>query len=387
MVASENRSGAYSKYVLGWTAPDGIAMCQNEVVAYLKQGRPSVDKLIRIGMDTSKSVFQLHGVNEAELPVLRKKLRRNQVLAFFAGLSPLKIGMEACGSAHYWARELRALGHEVVLLPPQYVKPYVKRSKSDAADAAAICEAMSRPEMRFVPVKSAEQQGSQMLAKLRAQFIGRRTQLANSIRGFAAEFGLVAPKGLSRLGDLLADIRADATIPDTARGMFETLARDYAHIDTEVAALDEKLLELHRQSEVSRRLAAIPAIGPVGATLLAIKVTDAHGFRSGRDFAAWLGLTPKNHSTAGKNRLGVITRAGDEMLRSVLVTGATALIQHMRRGSKRLWPWLVALIARKPAKLVAVALANKLARIAWKLMVSGQHYRPIDATYPEPVQS
>ncbi|MBA1141062.1 IS110 family RNA-guided transposase [Mesorhizobium neociceri] len=345
-----------------------------------------MDKIIRIGMDTSKNVFQLHGVNEAEQPVLRKKLRRNQVLAFFAGLPPLKIGMEACGSAHYWARELRALGHEVVLLPPQYVKPYVKRSKSDAADAQAICEAMSRPDMRFVPTKSAAQQGSQMLAKLRAQFIGRRTQLANSIRGFAAEFGLVAPKGLSRLGDLLADIRADATIPDTARDMFETLARDYAHIGTEVATLDEKLLELHRQSEMSRRLAAIPAIGPVGATLLAIKVTDAHGFKSGRDFAAWLGLTPKNHSTAGKNRLGVITRAGDEMLRSVLVVGATALIQHMRRGSKRVWPWLSALIARKAPKLAAVALANKLARIAWKLMISGEQYRPVDATCPAPVQ-
>jgi transposase len=361
-------------------------MCQNEVVADLNQGRPSVENLIRIGMDTSKSVFQLHGVDEAEQPVLRKKLRRNQVLAFFAGLSPLKIGMEACGAAHYWARELRALGHGVVLLPPQYVKPYVKRSKSDAADAGAICEAMSRPEMRFVAVKSADQQGSQMLAKLRAQFIGRRTQLSNSIRGFAAEFGLTAPKGLSRLGDLLADIRADATIPDTARDMFETLARDYAHISGEVATLDEKLLALHRQNEVSQRLAAIPAVGPVGATLLAIKVPDAHGFKSGRDFAAWLGLTPKNHSTAGRNRLGVITRAGDEMLRSVLVVGATALIQHMRRGSKRVWPWLAALIARKAPKLAAVALANKLARIAWKLMVSGEHYRSIGTTCPEPVQ-
>jgi transposase len=346
-----------------------------------------VDKLIRIGMDTSKSVFQLHGVNEAEQPVLRKKLRRNQVLAFFAGLSPLKVGMEACGAAHYWARELRALGHEVLLMPAQHVKPYVQRSKSDAADADATCEAMNRPRMRFVAVKSADQQAAQMLAKLRAQFIDRRTQLSNSIRGFAAEFGLIAPKGLSRLGDLLADIRADATIPDTARDMFETLARDYAHINVEVAALDEKLLTLHRHNEVSRRLAAIPAVGPVGATLLAIKVPDASGFKSGRDFAAWLGLTPKNHSTAGKNRLGVITRAGDEMLRSVLVAGATALIQHMRRGSKRVWPWLAALVARKAPKLAAVALANKLARIGWKLMVSGEQYRPIGATCPAPMQS
>lgn len=341
-----------------------------------------MEKIIRIGLDTSKSVFQLHGVNEAEQPVLRKKLRRGQVLAFFAALAPTKVGMEACGAAHYWARELRALGHEVVLLPPQYVKPYVKRSKSDAVDAEAICEAMSRPSMRFVPIKSADQQGLQMLAKLRAQFIGRRTQLSNSIRGFAAEFGLVAPKGLARLGDLLADIRIDPTIPDMARQMFETLARDFLRIDEEIIELDGKLLALHRSNELSRRLAAAPGIGPIGATLLAIKVTDAHGFKSGRDFAAWLGLTPKNHSTAGKSRLGVITRAGDEMLRSVLVAGATAVVQHRRRTGKRAWPWLDALIARKPAKLAAVALANKLARIAWKLMVSGEHYRPLATVVP-----
>lgn len=236
--------------------------------------------------------------------------------------------------------------------------------------------------MRFVPVKSADNQAAQMLAKLRAQFIGRRTQLANSMRGFAAEFGLVAPKGLSRLGDLLADIRTDATIPAMARQMFETLARDYARINEEIAALDARLLALHRDSEVSRRLATMPGIGPIGATLLSIKVTDAQGFKSGRDFAAWLGLTPKNHSTAGRNRLGVITRAGDEMLRAVLVAGATAVIQHMRRGGKRTWPWLEALIGRKAFKLAAVALANKLARIAWKLMVSGEPYRPIGGALP-----
>ena len=341
-----------------------------------------MDEIIRIGVDTSKSVFQLHGVDAAERVVLVKKLRRGQVLGFFARLAPLKVGLEACGSAHCWGRELRALGHEVVLLPPQYVKPYLKRSKSDAADAQAICEAMSRPSMRFVPVKSAESQALQMLAKLRAQFIGRRTQLSNSIRGFAAEFGLVAPKGLCRLGDLVADIRADRTMPSLARDMFETLAREHQRVSEEIAALDDKLLSLHRGSEMSRRLAVMPGIGPIGATLLAIKVPDAHGFKSGRDFAAWLGLTPKNHSTAGRNRPGGITRAGDEMLRSVLVVGATALIQHMRRGGKRVWPWLEALIARKPPKLAAVALANKLARIAWKLMTSGESYRTNGAVVP-----
>jgi transposase len=343
-----------------------------------------MDKIIRIGLDTSKSVFQLHGVDEAEQPVLRRKLRRGQLVGFFARLAPLKIGMEACGASHHWARELRALGHEVVLIPPQHVKPYVQRNKTDTADAEAICEAMSRPKLAktFVPVKSADQQALQMLAKLRAQFIGRRTQLSNSIRGFAAEFGLVAPKGFARLRDLLAAIGTDATIPAIAKDMFETLANDFARINEQIAILDGKLLALHRDNEVSRRLAALPGIGPIGATLLAIKVTEAHGFQSGRDFAAWLGLTPKNHSTAGKNRLGVITRAGDEMLRAVLVVGATAIIQHMRRTGKRVWPWLEALIARKPAKLAAVALANKLARIAWKLMVSGECYRANAAALP-----
>lgn len=340
-----------------------------------------MENLIRVGVDTSKSVFQLHGVDATEQPLLRRKLRRGQFLAFFAKLSPIAIGIEACGASHYWARELRNLGHEVVLIPPQYVKPYVQRSKSDAADAEAICEAMSRPKLHknFVPVKSPEQQAAQMLIKLRAQFIARRTQLSNSIRGFAAEFGFTASKGLSRLGVLLADIHADQTMPDMAKDMIETLARDYARISEEIATLDKKLMAQHRNNEMSRRLAAIPGIGPIGATLLAIKVVDAHGFRSGRDFAAWLGLTPKNHSTAGKNRLGVITRAGDEMLRSVLVVGATAVVGDMRRGGKRAWPWLEALIARKPPKLVAVALANKLARIAWKLMTSGERYRPVSS--------
>jgi len=337
-----------------------------------------VKNIIRIGVDTSKNVFQLHGVDAAEQTVLRRKLRRGQFLSYFAGLPPIQIGMEACGAAHYWARELQALGHYVVLIPPQYVKPYVQRGKSDAADAEAICEAMSRPKLHknFVLVKSAEQQAAQMLTKLRAQFIARRTQLSNSIRGFAAEFGFTAPKGLSQLDKLLADIRADTTLPDMAKDMIETLARDFARIDREIVVLDKKLMAVHRENAISRRLAAIPGIGPVGATLLAIKVVDAHGFKSGRDFAAWLGLTPKNHSTAGKNRLGVITRAGDEMLRSVLVTGATAVVRYVRRGGKRTWPWLEALIARKPPKLAAVALANKLARIAWKLMVSGERYRP-----------
>lgn len=345
-----------------------------------------METIVRIGLDTSKNVFQLHGVDGREQPVLRRKLRRGQVLAFFSRLPPVLVALEACGASHYWARELQSLGHEVAMIPPQYVKPYVQRGKSDAADAEAICEAASRPKLRknFVPIKSPEQQGAQMLTRVRVQFIGRRTQLANSIRGYAAEFGFTAPRGLSRIQFLLIDIRADATVPDLAMELIEGLAGELARVDDQIAALDKKLMQLHRGNEMSRRLATIPGVGPIGATLLSIKVVDARGFKSARNFAAWLGLTPKNHSTAGKNRLGVITRAGDGMLRAVLVAGATAVIADMRRRGTRPWPWLKNMIARKPPKLVAIALANKLARIAWKLMVSGERYRPA-STVPMPM--
>ncbi len=316
-----------------------------------------MEQLIRIGIDTSKSVFQLHGVDAHEQPVLRKKLQRRQVLEFFRKLAPAKIGMEACGSAHYWARELKALGHDVVLLPPHYVKAYVKRGKSDAADAQAICEAMSRPSMRFVPAKSAERQAAQ-------------------IRGHAAEFGLIAAKGLAKIEPLLARIQTDGALPKLAKGVFSILAEEHVRCEKALEALDAKLMALHRDNEMSRRLREIPSIGPINATALAIKVTDPKAFRSGRDFAAWLGLTPKNHSTAGKTRLGVITRAGDEMLRSTLIVGATALIQQVRRGRTKPSAWLAELLKRKTPKHAAVALANKTARIAWKLMVSGERYRP-----------
>jgi transposase len=340
---------------------------------------PSVEKLIRIGIDTSKSVFVLHAVNVAEQPVLRRKLRRGQVLEFFGKLEPTKIGLEACGAAHYWARELGTLGHQVVLLPPQYVKPYVKRGKNDAADAEAICEAMSRPTMRFVPVKTSEQQAALMLVGMRDALIRRRTQLTNTIRGYAAEFGVTAAKGLAKIEPLLARIAADAALPELARELFAAHAKEYAELKEQIATIEAKLMTWHRHNELSRRLVEIPSIGPIGASLLAMKVPDPKMFRSGRDFAAWIGLTPKDHSTAGKARLGVITRAGDEMLRSVLVVGATALIQQVNRGRGHPWPWLVELIKRKPPKLVAVALANKMARVAWKLMVSGERYNPAQA--------
>jgi transposase len=333
-----------------------------------------VTQIIRIGVDTSKSVFQLHGVDAGERPVLRKKLRRSQVLEFFRQLPPTRVGMEACGAAHHWAREIGALGHDVALLPPQLVKPYVPRNKNDPADAEGVCEGMSRPRMRYVPVKSAEQQAALMLVGVRDGLVTRRTQLSNMIRGYAAEFGLVAGKGLDKIEPLLLRIADDAGLPELAKEMFATLAADYAELGMRLYRVEARLRAWQRQDEMSQRLMEVPGVGPIAAALLVMKVPNPRAFRSGRDFAAWLGLTPKDHSTAGKQRLGAITRAGDEALRRTLVVGATAVIQQINRGRRRASPWLLALIARKPPKLAAVALANKTARIVWKLMVSGERY-------------
>ena len=334
-----------------------------------------MDQIICIGMDTSKHVFQLHGVNAAEEPVLRKKLRRQDMVAFFTKLPPTVIGIEACGGSHHWARLLQSLGHQVRMLPPQFVKPYVKRGKNDAADAEALCEAMSRPTMRFVPVKSPEQQAALMLVGLRDRLIRQRTQLANAIRGYAAEFGLIAATGICRIEPLLERIKADDTLPPLARELFITHAKEYAQLQARLEEVEDKLMVWHRNNDCSRRLARIPGVGPIVASMLVMKTPAPEAFRSARHFAAWLGLTPKDHSTAGKVRLGVITRAGDEALRSVLVVGATAVIRQLRRSQcAAASPWLLELLKRKPPKLAAVALANKIARIAWKLMVSGEHY-------------
>jgi transposase len=333
-----------------------------------------VNQISRIGMDTSKYIFVLHGVDAAERVVLRKKLSRKQVMEFFAKLPPTVVGMEACGASQYWARELRKLGHEVKLMAPQLVKPYVTRNKNDWRDAEGLCEAMSRPSMRFVPVKSAEQQAALMLTGIRDGLIARRTQLTNTIRGHAAEYGLIAPKGLDKVEPLLAQIAQDETLPALARELFVVLGRECARLEGELEAIEVKLMAWHRSDAMGRRLAKIPSVGPIVATALVMKTPDPRAFRSGRHFAAWLGLTPKDHSTAGKTRLGKITRAGDEDLRRLLVIGATAVIQQARRGRGQHSRWLLALIARKPAKLAAVALANKVARIAWKLMATGESY-------------
>jgi transposase len=333
-----------------------------------------VEQINRIGMDTSKHIFQLHGVDAAERPVLRKRLGRKQMVAFFTKLPPTLIGIEACGAAHYWGRVLGKFGHEVKLIAPQHVKPYVMRNKNDGRDADAVCEATGRPRMRFVPVKTAEQQAALMLTGIREQMVARRTQLSNAIRGYAAEFGVTAAKGLDKIEPLLAQIARDESVPALARELFAMQGGEYAQLQVELKAIEVKLRAWHYGNADSRRLAKIPGVGPIGATALVMKTPDPRAFPSGRHFAAWLGRTPKDHATAGKTRLGKITRAGDERLRSVLVAGATAVIQQAKHGRGHPSPWLIALLKRKPPKLAAVALANKIARIAWKLMVTGESY-------------
>lgn len=329
--------------------------------------------IIRIGLDTSKHVFQVHGVDEQEQPVLRRQLRRREVEKFFAKLAPTRIALEACGASHHWARVLCGLGHEVVLIPPQYVKPYLKRGKNDAHDAEAICEAMSRPGMRFVPVKSAADQAALMLLKARDLLVKQRTMLINAIRGHAAEFGVIGAKGPQKVASLLERVAEDAAVPPLARELLGVLAGQLAAIETRLAQLDAELMARHKADPRSRLLATIPGVGPIGAVSFALKVPDAAVFRSGRHFAAWLGITPREHSTAGRQRPGRISREGDEGLRRLLVLGATAVIQQAKPG--RVSPWLLQLLARKPKKLAAIALANKMARVIRAMLVSGEIYR------------
>jgi transposase len=329
----------------------------------------------RIGIDTSKTVFTLHGIDPSDQPTARRNLSRAQLIPFFRKLPPTEIVMEACGAAYHWARELIALGHDVRLIPPQYVKPFVKRGKNDRNDAAAICEAGGRPEMRFVPVKSIERQAQGMVLKVRQTLIDQRTALANTLRGHAAEFGVIAGKGVGRIVALLAALEREPAIPPVAQEMFAVLGQEVAHLDTRIEQLDARLAAAHKANEDSKRLATMPGIGPVIALTLATEI-DPGTFRSGRHLAAWIGLTPKEHSTGGKPRLGGISRAGNERLRALLVSGATSVINAtIRFGDQRTTEWLRALLRRKPRKVAAVALANKMARIAWAMMVRGENYR------------
>jgi transposase len=341
-----------------------------------------MSQIKRIGIDTSKAVFTLHAVDEAGKAVLRVNLRRAQMIPFFRKRPATEIALEACGSSHHWARKLIALGHDVRLIPPQYVKPFVKRAKNDRNDAEAICEAAGRPGMRFVLTKSAEQQAQGMVLKVRETLVGQRTQLANTLRGHAAEFGVIAAKGMSRIASLLEAIEAETTIPLKAREMLALLGEEIEHLNTRIKEIETKLTVMHKANAISQLLATIPGIGPIIALTLATEV-DPSAFESGRHLAAWIGLTPKEHSTGGKQRMGDraregggISRAGHERLRQLLVTGATAVIKLATRpGNKLATEWLLKLLQHKPRKLVAVALANKMARIAWAMMKSGEAYR------------
>ena len=336
---------------------------------------------LTIGLDISKSVFQVHGVESTTGEVITKRLRRSKLLEVFEKLQPSLIGVEACASSHHWARALKTLGHEVKLLPPAYVKPYVKRGKNDAIDAEAIYEALTRPTMRFVPVKTAEQQGALAVHKVRSQLVGERTKLINVLRAHMAEFGMVAPKGIWRVGELKAIVNndADARLPMMGRVALKVVAAQLDVLETQIGKLDRVILDHCRNSEISRRLAAIPGIGPVTASAFAASIADARVFKSARHFAAFLGLTPKQNASGLKNRNGRISRMGNSYLRTLLVIGATAMIRQARRIKERTKAPSLAtrlLAKNKPVRLITVALANKMARIVWVLMARGEIYRP-----------
>ena len=330
-----------------------------------------------IGLDLAKSIFRVHGVDTTGQVVVRRPLRRAQMLPFFARLPSCLVGMEACGTSHYWARELIKLGHEVRLMPPAYVKPYVKRGKTDAADAEAVCEAVRRPTMRFVPVKSPEQQAVLSMHRARDLLVKQRTQLVNMIRSLLAEFGLNIPKGLER-ALLMARRIVDGKAPDVpmeAAKIVSTLSQQALDIHVRLRQIDRDLLVWQRGNDVARRLMTIPGIGPVGATALAASVTDPHQFHSGRQFAAWLGLTPLQKSSGGKERLGRITKMGDKYLRKLLIVGMTSLVRRAKYNPETIDPRLANLLARKPVRVATVAMANKTARTIWAIMTRGETYR------------
>ena len=335
-----------------------------------------MNKIITIGVDLAKNVFQVHGVDAKGAVVVRRQLRRRQVLAFFKKQPPCLVGMEACATAHHWAREIAALGHEVKLMPPRYVKPYVKRNKNDAADAEAVCEAVTRPTMRFVAVKSVEQQGVLMVHRTRELLVRQRTMLVNAIRAHMAEFGVVARTGLAQVKELLAVIadEEDERIPPLARTCLEGLVRQLLSLEREIVGAERRIHAWHRTNEESRRLETTPGIGPITASALASSIANPSIFKSGRSMAAWIGLVPRQTSTGGKERMGRISKQGDQYLRWLLVAGAMTVIRHAkRRGTTD--PWLADIIADKPTKVAAVALANKNARIAWALLRHGGTYR------------
>jgi len=327
-----------------------------------------------IGFDIAKQFFQVHAADAEGRAVAQVKLRRAQVLDYFRAMPPSLVGMEACATAHFWARELIALGHEVRLMPPAYVKPYVKRNKTDAADAEAIAEAVTRPTMRFVTIKSAENQAALMLHRVREMLVRQRTMLATGLRAHLAEFGIIAPQGIHRVERLAAEVHNPA-VPPLAREALMLLIDELASVWRQIDVLEEKLMARHRVDEVSRRLATIPGVGPITATAIASTVPDPAMFRSAREFAAWLGLTPKSHSSGGKDKLGRISKRGDRYLRHLLYVGAGNAIRFAKARAATGEAWIKGLQERRPPKVVIIALANKMARIAWALMTRGQSFR------------
>ena len=335
-----------------------------------------MERIDMVGLDIAKSVFQVHGIDAKGEVVVRRRLRRSQVLRFFEKLEPCRIGIEACATAHHWARELGAIGHDVRLIPPRYVKPYVKRQKNDAADAEAICEALGRPSMRFVPVKTVEQQSIMVLHRTRALLMRQRIQLSNAIRGHMAEFGIVAPigrNGLQKLIEIFND-ETDERVLSVARTCLQMLAAQLHMVNVQALETERRIRSDARATELGRRLMEVPGVGPVLTSALIATVPDPHIFRSGRNLAAWIGLVPRQNSSGGKDRLGGITKQGDRYLRQMLVIGALAVIRYAQRhGTHR--PWLVQLMARRSSKIAAVALANKTARMVWAIMIGGERYR------------
>ena len=329
-----------------------------------------------IGLDIAKSVFQVHGVDADGQVVIRRKLKRRYVLAFFQKLPTCLIGMEACATSHHWSRELQALGHRVRLMPPAYVKPYVKRQKNDATDAEAICEAVTRANMRFVETKTAEQQSCLVLHRTRHLFIRQQTSVINAIRAHLAEFGIVAPigrKGVEQLITVVANAK-DQRIPDIARACVAALGVQLRALKAQILEFDRQIMRWHRSHETSKRLDEIPGVGPALATALVASIADPNAFRSGRDFSAWIGLVPKQHSSGGKDKLG-ISKQGDRYLRSLFTAGALAVIRYAKIYGAKHRPWLTALLVRRPTKVAAIALANKLARMVWAMMSRGERYK------------